>query len=140
MREYLLDTNILSAYIRGRSKVLAHIQSWVYDGEATTSIIVYGEIVEYLKSLPDYKKREADLRALLRKVHPYELNYALLERYADLRRAMRPPYGLGLIGDMDTLIAATALHYRLTVVTTDSDFKRVPGLSLELLPVDILRS
>jgi len=139
MRQYLLDTNILSAYIRGRSKVLVLAQSWVYDGEATTSIIVYGEIVKYLKSLPDYTKREADLRALLRKVHPYELNYALLERYADMRRAMRPPYGPGLIGDMDTLIAVTALHYRLTMVTTDSDFKRVLGLSLMLLPVDILK-
>ena len=47
--------------------------------------------------------------------------------------------GTGLIGDMDTLIAVTALHYKLTLVTTDSDFKRVPNLSLMLLPVQILK-
>ena len=60
----------------------------------------------------------------------YDLTYAILERYADLRRAMRSPYGSGLIGDMDTLIAATALVYDLTVVTIDSDYARVPDLSL----------
>ncbi|MGH2588003.1 MAG: type II toxin-antitoxin system VapC family toxin [Dehalococcoidia bacterium] len=43
------------------------------------------------------------------------------------------PTALGLIGDIDTLIAATALEYDLTLVTTDGDFTRVPGLKLLLL-------
>lgn len=74
-----------------------------------------------------------NLRALLGEVTPYKLTYPILERYADLRRAMRPPHGPGLIGDVDTLIAATALEHGLTVVTLDSDFQRVPGLSVMLL-------
>ena len=41
-------------------------------------------------------------------VHPYVLTLRIMERYADVRRAMRRPYGPGLIGDVDTLIAATA--------------------------------
>src|SRR5207249_99102 len=49
-------------------------------------------------------------------------------RYADLRRQMRPPRGPGLIGDIDTLIAATAIERKLTLVTADTDFQRVPGL------------
>jgi predicted nucleic acid-binding protein len=48
-------------------------------------------------------------------------------------------YGPGLIGDIDTLIAATALAYDLTLVTTDSDFTRVPQLHLMLLPRDMLK-
>ena len=32
-------------------------------------------------------------------------------------------------GDIDTVIAATAIVRELTVVTTDSDFQRVPGIS-----------
>ncbi len=138
MRQYLLDTNILSAYIQGRSGVVSLIQGWVHDNQTATSIVVYGEIIEYLKSFPDYVKRKRDLRNLLKKVYPYDLNYDLLERYADMRRSMRSR-GTGLIGDMDTLIAVTALHYKLTMVTTDSDFKRVPNLSLMLLPVQILK-
>ncbi len=52
---------------------------------------------------------------------------------------MRPPHAPGLIGDIDTVIAATALHYELTLVTTDGDFTRVPGLSLDYLPLHSLR-
>lgn len=46
---------------------------------------------------------------------------------------MRAPHGPGLIGDVDTLIAATALERNLTVVTLDQDFTRVPGLRVQLL-------
>ncbi len=67
---------------------------------------------------------------MLRQLRTYDLRYAILEKYADLRRVMRPPIGPGLVGDMDTLIAATALVYSLTVVTLDGDYARVPGLSL----------
>jgi predicted nucleic acid-binding protein len=57
-----------------------------------------------------------------------------MERYADLRRRMRPPYGGGLIGDIDTLIAATVMEHDLTLVTMDRHFERVPALKLRLLP------
>jgi predicted nucleic acid-binding protein len=106
--------------------------------EVGTSIIVYGEGIEYLRSFPDPQRWRTALRALLRQVCVYELTYAILERYADLRRAMRPPYGQGLIGDMDTLIAATALTYDLTVVTLDGDYVRVPDLAVMHLPRSVL--
>ena len=44
-----------------------------------------------------------------------------------------PPHGAGLIGDVDTLIAATALEPNLTAITADHEFKRVPELSVHLL-------
>jgi PIN domain len=50
-----------------------------------------------------------------------------------LTRQLRPPHGPGLIGDIDTLIAATALKRGLTVVTTDGDFERVPQLKVMLM-------
>jgi len=139
MRQYLLDTNVLGAYLQGRPGALSLAQGWIHNDEAATSIVVYGEITEYLKGFTEFPRHQVALRTLLRKVHPYPLTYALLEQYADIRRAMRPPYGSGLIGDIDTLIAATALNYGLTLVTTDSDFARVPGLSLMHLPLNSLR-
>jgi hypothetical protein len=39
-----------------------------------------------------------------------------------------------------TLIAATALVYDLTLVTTDSDFTRVPQLDVMFLPRDVLKA
>jgi len=140
MRRYLLDTNILGAYLLGRPGAVRLAQAWIHGGEAATSVVVYGEITEHLKSFPDYIRHRAALHMLLRKVHAYPLTYAQLERYADIRRAMRPPHGPGLIGDIDTLIVATARHYGLTLVTTDSDFTRVPDLDVQYLPLQSLRS
>jgi predicted nucleic acid-binding protein len=102
--------------------------------EVATSILVYGEVVEYLRGLPDFPARHQQLKTLLRAVYPYFLTYSILERYADIRRSLRPPHGPGLIGDIDTLIAATALERGLTVSTTDTDFDRVSGLEFMLLP------
>jgi predicted nucleic acid-binding protein len=134
MRLYLLDANILAAYLLGKQGAgeLAHV--WVRNQEAATSILVYGEVCEYLKGLFDGSERLVALRTLLKKVYPYPLTYSSLEQYAEIRRAMRPPHGSGLIGDVDTLIAATALDYGLTLVTTDSDFTRVPRLSVMHVP------
>ena len=61
------------------------------------------------------------------------LSLEIADRYAEIRRTLRPPTGSGLIGDIDTLIAATALEHDLTVVTTDGDFSRVPDLKVTLL-------
>jgi len=98
-----------------------------------TSVLVYGEIVEYLQGLVDFPRREAQLREALRQIYPYPITYAVLRRYASLRREMRSPHGPGIIGDMDTLIAATALEHDCVVVTLDGDFLGVPDLRVQRL-------
>jgi predicted nucleic acid-binding protein len=37
------------------------------------------------------------------------------------------------IGDIDTLIAATAIEHNLTIVTIEHDFERVPHLKMKLV-------
>jgi predicted nucleic acid-binding protein len=44
----------------------------------------------------------------MREMRPIRVTYPILQRYAVLRRQMRRPHGTGTIGDIDTLIAATA--------------------------------
>jgi predicted nucleic acid-binding protein len=134
MKVYLLDNSVLIAYLKGRVGALRLIRPWIAAQEAATSHLVYGEAIEYMRSDPEYSRRRAELRLLLREVVPLKLSYPILERYADLRRALRPRRGPGLIGDMDALIAATALEHSLTVVTTDGDYSRVPGLAVMHLP------
>jgi predicted nucleic acid-binding protein len=133
MRQYLLDSAPLAGYLHGRAPFVELITPLLQTHQAATSIMVYAEVIEYLKGLPDFSHRKKQLQMLLREVYPYFLTYAILERYADIRRAMRPPYGTGLIGDVDTLSAATALERNLTVITADHDFKRVPGLRVQIL-------
>jgi hypothetical protein len=43
-------------------------------------------VIEYLKGLSDFTQRKKQLQMLLREVYPYFLTYAILERYADIRR------------------------------------------------------
>lgn len=139
MRRYLLDTAPLAALLQGRPRAVTQMRPWIERHEATTSILVYAEVTEYLQGLPDASNRQGSLRAFLREVTPYFLTYPILERYAAIRRQLRPPHGPGLIGDIDTLIAATALERNLTVVTTDSDFQRVSDLEVLLLSREGLR-
>ena len=131
MSRYLLDTGILSAYLRGRAQIVALVEPLILSNEATTSILVYGEILEYLRQFADFDQRRTSLQETLVDVTPLPLNYLIMEHYADIRRAMRPPHGSGLIGDIDTLIAATARVHHLQVITADGDYLRVPQLQVQ---------
>jgi len=133
MRRYLLDTGILAALLYARPSVVSLITPWLKAHQVATRIVVYAEVIEYLKARAHFTTHHIALRTLLTEVYPYSFTYPILERYADIRRSMRKPHGGGLIGDIDTLIAATALERNLTVVTYDADFARVPDLSVKLL-------
>jgi predicted nucleic acid-binding protein len=132
---YLLDTGPLAAYLFGRAAARDLLTPWIRARAAATSPMVYAEVSEHLLGRPDAARRRRELRELLRVIRPYALTYAILEQYARLRRQLRPPYGPGLIGDLDTLPAATALERGLTVVTTDGDFRRVPDLEVVVVAV-----
>ena len=133
MRRYLLDTAPLTAYILGRPTAEALIRPWIARREATTSMVVQAEVLEYCQGFADYRRRRPGLLRSLNAIYPVPLNLPILERYGALRRLLRPPHGPGLIGDIDTFIAATAIEAGLTLVTTDADFARVPGLDLRLV-------
>src|SRR5437764_10916568 len=126
MRRYLIGTAPLAAYLLGRPWAVAVIDPWLDRHEAATSILANGEVTEYLKSLADFPARLAQFRRQLREVRPYALTYSIMDRYADIRRHLRVPHGPGLIGDVDTLIAATALERGLMVVTADSHLADSP--------------
>jgi tRNA(fMet)-specific endonuclease VapC len=133
MKRYLLDTSLVAAFLHGRKHIIELIDLWVRKQEVGTSILVYGEVTEYLKGLADYSRYQARLLKLftLEQITPYPLTYPILERYADIRRTLRPLHQD--IGDMDTLIAATAIEHNLTIVTIDRDFERVPHLKMKLV-------
>jgi predicted nucleic acid-binding protein len=133
MKRYLLDTAPLAAYLQKKEPAVTLIRPLIKKHEVATSIVVYAELTECIRSHPKFIQRHYELCQLLREIYPYFLTYPILDRYADIRRKIRPPYGKGLIGDMDTLIAATALERNLTILTTDSDFARVPKLKFQLV-------
>ncbi len=131
---YLLDTTPLTALLRGRAAVMAIFAPWIANREVVTTLLSVGEVLEYLKGFADYPRHSNELQNVLKEVTPIGLDRSIVEWYADRRRALRPPFGPGLIGDIDTLIAATALDRNLPLVTSDRHFQRVPGLKLMPLP------
>lgn len=144
--KYVLDTSPLAAYVRGRKGAVARLDGIIRNQETATSIFNYGEVIEGLRSFPAvYTQYQSILRGLLQtQVTPLMPDYRVMERYAEIRRTMRSlrttmGQPLGLIGDIDTLIAAITLEYNLTIITTDGDYTRVPGLSVQLLTMDQLR-
>jgi predicted nucleic acid-binding protein len=137
MRRYLLDTSVLAALLYGRPGIVEITTPWIRQKEAATSILVYGEVVEYIKDYRDYDQLHDGLESLLDGVYPFYLTARILRRYADLRRELRRRNQL--IGDIDSLIAATALERNLTVVTMDQHYQRVSDLSVRLVTRDDLR-
>lgn len=135
MKRYLLDTALVAAYLHGREKAVEIVTPMIKKQEAATSILVYAEVTEYLKGLPEekYIRFHKHLQKLLQEITPYPLSYPILDRYAEIRRKLRPPRGKGLIGDIDTLIAATALDRNLKLLTVDTDFERVPHLKVDII-------
>jgi len=134
MRAFLLDTGVMAAYLLGRPRFTRLIGSFVSNNQSATSIICYGEIYEYIQGRDDFAVAHDQLMQLFKlgAIYLYNLDLPIMVRYAQIRAALRR--GPGLIGDADTLIAATAMEHDLTLVTLDGDFQRVPGLQLHLVP------
>jgi hypothetical protein len=61
MKRYLLDTSLVAAFLHGRKHIIELINPWVRKQEVGTSILVYGEVIEYLKGLADYSRYQARL-------------------------------------------------------------------------------
>lgn len=66
MRQFLLDTGPLAALLHERPAAVEKMQPWLLRQEAATSILVYGEVVEYIRPLPNYWAHFQGLRNLMR--------------------------------------------------------------------------
>lgn len=125
----MLDTDTLSALMRGEPLVLRHARAYLADhGKLTISIITRYEILRGLMA----KRAAAKLTAfenLCQSLEILSLDDATIVRaaaiYASLRNSGRT------IGDAGILIAATALQGGWEIVTNnESHFMRIANLSV----------
>ena len=91
MKRYLLDTALVAAFLHGRPKAVELITPLVKRDEAATSILVYGEVIEYLKGLPTFGEYKAKLQQLfrLKQITPYPLVFDSRKHYQPLKTANR---------------------------------------------------
>jgi predicted nucleic acid-binding protein len=93
------------------------------------SIVAVCEVYEGAFGLASPENELRSLREFLGDYQTLPLTNAIAERFARLRALLRRQGQL--IPDMDLLIAATALHHDLTLVTRNTrHFDRIAGLSI----------
>ena len=125
---YLIDTDWIVDALLGRPAAETLLGNLAADGLAI-SLITYGEIYEGIYFGRDPSRAEAGFRQFLREVNVLPLNRRIMQRFARVRGELRRQGQI--IGDPDILIAATAIHHRLTLVTRNiQHFSRIPGLEL----------
>ena len=129
MKPSMLDTDILSEFLRGNSKVIAKVDEHLKEyGYINLSIITYYEILNGLL-YKDARKQLAKFEEFveLNKVIPLTLRMAKTAAVieADLRKKGTE------IGHTDTLIAGIAMTSELQLVTNNTNhFKRIKGLDI----------
>jgi tRNA(fMet)-specific endonuclease VapC len=131
MSPSLLDTDILSALMKGRNPhvqvhAVAYLQRY---GRLSFSLITRYEILRGLQAVKA-ARQVAAFHSLSQRSEVLELTDGIVSRAADVYALL---YQRGqLIGDADILIASTALEHQRTLVTVNlSHFQRIPGLALE---------
>lgn len=129
---YLLDTNIISETVRRtpNKKVIAWLEH-IPAEELYVSVLTLGEIRKGVEFLADEKRREK-LRLWLEHDLPAWFESRVLS--VDLAVAERWGRLLAEVGrsvpTTDSLLAATALHHDLRLVTRNSDDFEYPGLEV----------
>lgn len=127
MKASLIDTDILSEFLRGNPNVISKMEAYlkVY-GYVSISIITYYEILNGLL-YKDARKQLGKFEDFveLNKVIP--LTIPMAKRASKIQAELR---GKGLeIGHTDTLIAGTAITSELQLITNNTNhFNRIKGL------------
>ena len=126
----LINTNILSALMRGRQAALARAQGYLTaHGRFTFSILTRYEILRGLKAR-GATRQIAAFEAVSAASEVLPLTDSIIQRAADVYAEL---YRRGaLIEDADVLIAATALEHGLVMISDNEDhFRRIPSLRVD---------
>jgi tRNA(fMet)-specific endonuclease VapC len=126
---YVLDTNSVVFFFKGEGRVAERLLEQKPAEVALPAIVLYELEVGVLRSkAPARRRGQLDTLAGAVVVIPFGRAEALMA--ARVRSALEESGQA--IGPLDTLIAATALAARGTLVTHNTrEFRRVPGLRIE---------
>jgi tRNA(fMet)-specific endonuclease VapC len=130
MAEYMLDTDIASYIMKGKSSVLLQKLQTVSTSAVCISAITKSEIMYGVEISPRQQNDRAALDFFLRHIQVFDYPADAAADYGNIRAALR---SLGTpIGPNDTLIAAHARCLGLTLITNNTrEFGRVSGLKME---------
>lgn len=129
---YLLDTNVLSELVKKKpdAKVIAWFDG-VPDDSLYVSVLSIGEIRKGVESVSDAARKEK-LRVWLEHTLPdwfegrvLPVDEEVAEQWGRMLAEVNRP-----VAAIDSLLAATALHYDLRMVTRNAQDFLFPGLEV----------
>ena len=127
---YALDTNIITGLMKNDEKIKRKLQKILFIGnEVFINGISYYEIkrgllaINAIKQLNTFNEICKRFRNLL--LDNLEIFDKASEIYADLKQRGE------LIKDADILIASISLTQKLILVSNDTDFQRIKGITVE---------
>lgn len=127
MTSYLVDTDWIIDCLHGQRPAIDTIMELAPRG-LLVSIISYGELYEGAYYARNPQEKLEGLRNFLEGKEILPLTLPIVERFGIVRGSLASSIRQQ-IGDMDLLIAATALEHKLTVLTRNvRDFAQIPGL------------
>ena len=128
----LVDTDWVVDYLKAKKAAVDLLDSLVPEGLAI-SLITYGEIYEGVYYGQNPRQHEQGFLDFLRGVDVLAINRPIMAEFARIRGELRARGQL--IGDLDLLIAATALHHGLPLLTNNGrHFRRISQLTLYTAP------
>ena len=127
MDRYLIDSNVISNYFASVfSEKAMNFLANVIDKVPNLSVIVKIEALSWRN--PNTTK-EVIVQIFVNTSNIIALSDIIVDKCIEIRRSCK-------IKTPDAIIAATAIVYDFTLLTSDSDFNRVPNLKI-LNPFDL---
>ena len=125
---FLLDTNVISEHLRGKSS-LTH-RMFQYAGRLSISTIGLGELYAWVHLKPEQKWINGAISDFLKECEILNFDRRCAEIFGELRGYLKPR-GI-TVPPVDLMIASVALVHDLTLVTHNTaDFQQVPNLRLD---------
>jgi tRNA(fMet)-specific endonuclease VapC len=128
---FLLDTNAVSSLIRDDPRMLSWVAQLAPADRIVTCTICRGEILFGLEKLPAGQRRatpQAKAEIVLASIPCESVPPAVADHYARVKAAQQR---LGLsLDENDLWIASTAFAIGATVVSNDTDLRRISALSV----------
>jgi len=127
---YLLDTNIISYWMRGDQRLIERIKA-TSPGDLSLSAVTLAEIYYGIEKSPAKKMaRRAKIEKVCSQLEIYPFDAAAAAKYGPIR-AMLEKKGTR-ISERDLQIASIAMAHRLCVVTHNTrEFTRIEKLAVE---------
>lgn len=121
MAKYLIDNNVISHYLSGRfSTATLEFLDPILDDIPNISVITE---IEALSWVNEDKEKEAIMRSFIIESNIISLSRDVVTKCIEIRRSRK-------IRTPDAIIAATAIVYEFTLITSDNGFKGISGLEI----------